>query len=100
MPGRGTRCCSAAMASSCTGSPRSRWARPPRAAPEKNLRSDVEALLAMVGPATRILYLGNPNNPTGSYLTAAALKDFRRRLPAEVLLVIDAAYAEYVEAAD
>jgi len=72
----------------------------PRAAPEKNLRSDVEALLAMVGPATRILYLGNPNNPTGSYLTAAALKDFRRRLPAEVLLVIDAAYAEYVEAAD
>jgi histidinol-phosphate aminotransferase len=72
----------------------------PRAAPEKNLQSDVEALLAMVGPATRILYLGNPNNPTGSYLTAAALKDFRRRLPAEVLLVIDAAYAEYVEAAD
>ena len=72
----------------------------PRAAPEKNLQSDVEALLAMVGPATRILYLGNPNNPTGSYLTAAEVKELRRRLPAEVLLAIDAAYAEYVEAAD
>ncbi len=72
----------------------------PRAAPEKNLQSDVEALLAMVGPATRILYLGNPNNPTGSYLTAAEVKELRRRLPANILLVIDAAYAEYVEAAD
>jgi histidinol-phosphate aminotransferase len=72
----------------------------PRAAPEKNLQSDVEALLALVGSATRILYLGNPNNPTGSYLTAAELKDLRRRLPADILLVIDAAYAEYVEAAD
>jgi histidinol-phosphate aminotransferase len=72
----------------------------PRSAPESGLRTDVEALLSQVGPATRILYLGNPNNPTGSYLSAAEVEALRRRLPPEVLLVIDAAYAEYVEAAD
>jgi histidinol-phosphate aminotransferase len=72
----------------------------PKAAPESDLRSDVEALLALVTPATRILYLGNPNNPTGSYLTAREVETLRQRLPAEVLLVLDAAYAEYVEAPD
>ena len=72
----------------------------PRTAPEADLRTDIEALLAEVRPETRILYLGNPNNPTGSYLTAAEVSELRRRLPPEVLLVIDAAYAEYVEAAD
>src|SRR5262249_44225729 len=72
----------------------------PRSAPENELRTDVEALLALVGPATRILYLGNPNSPTGSYPSAAEVEELRRRLPPEVLLVIDAAYAEYVEAAD
>jgi histidinol-phosphate aminotransferase len=72
----------------------------PKAAPEKDLRTDVEALLAMVTPRTRIIYLGNPNNPTGSYLTSIELEDLRRRLPGEVLLVIDAAYAEYVEESD
>jgi histidinol-phosphate aminotransferase len=72
----------------------------PRAAPEKNLRTDVEALLAMVTPATRIVFLGNPNNPTGSYLTADEMRELRRRLPGDVLLAIDAAYAEFVDAAD
>jgi histidinol-phosphate aminotransferase len=72
----------------------------PKAAPERNLHTDVEALLALVSPATRIVFLGNPNNPTGSYLAAAALKDLRRRLSPDVLLVIDAAYAEFVEADD
>jgi histidinol-phosphate aminotransferase len=72
----------------------------PRSAPEKNLRTDVEALLAMANPSTRIVFLGNPNNPTGSYLTAAELRELRRRLPADVLLAVDAAYAEFVEADD
>src|SRR4029077_11326041 len=49
----------------------------PRAAPEKNLQSDVEALLAMGGSPTLTLYLVNPNNPTGSYLTAAEVKELR-----------------------
>jgi histidinol-phosphate aminotransferase len=72
----------------------------PRAAPEKNLATDMEALLAMLTPATRIVFLGNPNNPTGSYMTAEALRELRRRLPGDVLLAIDAAYAEFVEADD
>jgi histidinol-phosphate aminotransferase len=72
----------------------------PRAAPEKNLATDMEALLAMVTPATRIVFLGNPNNPTGSYMTAGELRELRRRLPGDVLLAVDAAYAEFVEAED
>ncbi len=72
----------------------------PRAAPEKELRTDLEALLAMVGPATRIVFLGNPNNPTGSWLGAAEVARLRERLPPDVLLVLDAAYAEYVEEKD
>ncbi len=72
----------------------------PRSAPEKNLSTDMEALLAMVTPATRIVFLGNPNNPTGSYLTAGEMRELRRRLPGDVLLAIDAAYAEFVEADD
>jgi len=72
----------------------------PKMAPEKDLHTDVEALLALVTPATRLVYLGNPNNPTGSYLKAPAVQELRRRLRADVLLAIDAAYAEFVEADD
>ncbi len=69
-------------------------------APERDLRADVDALLARVSSRTRILFLANPNNPTGSYLTGEELARLRRELPEDVLLVIDAAYAEYVEAPD
>ncbi len=69
----------------------------PRMAPEKDLHTDVEALLALVTPATRLVYLGNPNNPTGSYLKVPAVHELRRRLRADILLAIDAAYAEFVE---
>ncbi len=72
----------------------------PVRAPERELRADVEALLERVTSRTRILFLANPNNPTGSYLGRDALRELRDRLPPEVLLVIDAAYAEYVEAED
>jgi histidinol-phosphate aminotransferase len=72
----------------------------PKMAPEKDLHTDVEALLGLVTPATRLVYLGNPNNPTGSYLTSSALQDLRRRLRPDILLAIDAAYAEFVEAGD
>jgi len=64
-------------------------------APERDLRADVDALLARVNSRTRILFLANPNNPTGSYLTGEELRRLRRELPEDVLLVIDAAYAEY-----
>jgi histidinol-phosphate aminotransferase len=72
----------------------------PITAGETNLTADVDKLLAKVTPRTRLLYLANPNNPTGSYIPAAALTRLRRELPPGVLLVIDAAYAEFVTAND
>src|SRR3546814_1668473 len=66
------------------------------AAPEANLTADVEGLLARVTDRTRLLFLANPNNPTGSYLSESALQRLHKGLPDHVLLVIDAAYAEYV----
>ncbi len=72
----------------------------PVAVPEAGLRADVDALLAHVTPATRIVFLANPNNPTGSYVSAEELRRLRDGLPGEVLLVIDSAYAEYVGAND
>ena len=72
----------------------------PVAAPEKNLTTDVDALLAAVTPKTRICFVANPNNPTGSYIPATEMKRLRDGLPENVLLVIDAAYAEYVDKPD
>ncbi len=72
----------------------------PVAAPETNLTADVDALLAKVTPRTKMVFLANPNNPTGSYLQAAEVKRLRQGLPAHVLLVVDAAYAEYVNRND
>lgn len=72
----------------------------PVAVPEKNLEADLEAILAAVTPRTRAVFLANPNNPTGALIAEAALADFAKRLPRDVLFVIDAAYAEYVESAD
>jgi len=68
----------------------------PVSAPETNLTADVDALLAKVNERTRIVFLANPNNPTGTYLSRDAVKRLHAGLPAQVLLVIDAAYAEYV----
>lgn len=72
----------------------------PLKAAETNLTSDVDKLLSKVTARTKLLYIANPNNPTGSYIPAAALTRLRRELPAGVLLVIDAAYAEFVTAND
>ena len=66
------------------------------AAPERKLRADVDALLERVTAKTRLLFLANPNNPTGSYLSEAELRRLRGGLPERVLLVVDSAYAEYV----
>jgi histidinol-phosphate aminotransferase len=64
--------------------------------PERNLTADVDAMLAAVSPATRLMFLANPNNPTGSMLPQDEVARLRRHLPPEVLLVLDSAYAEYV----
>ncbi|CAH2600566.1 Histidinol-phosphate aminotransferase [Rhodovastum atsumiense] len=65
-------------------------------APERNLTTDVDAILAAVTPDTRIVFVANPNNPTGSLLPQSEMERLRAGLPPEVLLAIDAAYAEYV----
>ncbi|MBT6830363.1 MAG: histidinol-phosphate transaminase [Rhodospirillaceae bacterium] len=72
----------------------------PVSAPETDCHSDVDALLANVTDKTRILFLANPNNPTGSYLTKTELRRLWSALPKNILLVIDAAYAEFVMADD
>jgi len=68
--------------------------------PERNLVADIDAMLAAVSPATRIVFLANPNNPTGSLVPEPEVARLRASLPPDVLLVIDAAYAEYVERPD
>jgi histidinol-phosphate aminotransferase len=66
----------------------------------RELAPDIDALLAAVTPRTRIIYLANPNNPTGAYLAAGEVERLQRGLPEAVLLVLDAAYAEYVVGGD
>ena len=70
------------------------------AAPETDLTTDVDAILARVTERTKIVFLANPNNPTGSYIPGAELARLHAGLPAGVLLVVDAAYAEYADAPD
>jgi len=72
----------------------------PVTAPETDLTADVDALLAAVTDKTRIVFLANPNNPTGTYLPASDVSRLRQQLPEHILLVIDAAYAEYVTRED
>jgi histidinol-phosphate aminotransferase len=65
-------------------------------APEPNFRVDVEALAALVDERTRLVYLSNPSNPTGSFNTDEEIRRLHAALPPRVLLVIDEAYAEFV----
>ena len=72
----------------------------PVVAAETDYTADVDAILAAVTPRTRIVFLANPNNPTGTYLPFDEVKRLHRGLPPRVLLVLDAAYAEYVRRND
>ncbi len=69
-------------------------------APEKNFTADIDAMLGLVTERTRIVFLANPNNPTGTYLPFSEVKRLHAGLPRGVLLVLDAAYAEYVRKND
>lgn len=62
------------------------------------LGHDADALAAAAGPRTRLLYLANPNNPTGSWLELEAIETLLERLPAHTIVVVDEAYAEYTGA--
>jgi histidinol-phosphate aminotransferase len=68
----------------------------PVAAAEKNHTTDVDAILARVTSRTKVVMIANPNNPTGSYVGREELARLRQGLRRDILLVIDAAYAEYV----
>lgn len=68
--------------------------------PERNLTIDVDAMLAAVGPRTRIVCIANPNNPTGTLLPGSEVRRLRAGLRSDILLVLDAAYAEYVTEPD
>jgi histidinol-phosphate aminotransferase len=72
----------------------------PVAAPETNYTADVDAILSLVSERTRIVFLANPNNPTGTYVPFDEIQRLHRGLPSHVLLVLDAAYAEYVRRND
>jgi histidinol-phosphate aminotransferase len=68
----------------------------PIVAEETNLTANVDAILAKVTAKTKIIFLANPNNPTGTYLPFSEIKRLVSALPPQIILVLDAAYAEYV----
>lgn len=72
----------------------------PVIAPDKDYATDVDAILGHVTDKTRIVYIANPNNPTGTYSPASEIARLHAGLPGHVLLVIDQAYAEYLDPQD
>lgn len=72
----------------------------PVVAPDRDYATDVDAVLASITPATRVVFIANPNNPTGTFTPRAEIARLHAGLPADVLLVLDQAYAEYLDAAD
>jgi histidinol-phosphate aminotransferase len=72
----------------------------PVAAPERDYRADVDALLERLTPRTKVVFLANPNNPTGTYLPHDEVRRLHKGLAAHTLLVLDAAYSEYVRRND
>jgi histidinol-phosphate aminotransferase len=72
----------------------------PVAVPERDLTADVDGFLARVTERTRIVFVANPNNPTGTYLSADEMARLHAGLPRHVVLAIDAAYAEFVNRND
>jgi histidinol-phosphate aminotransferase len=72
----------------------------PVVAAEKNFTADVDTILKAVTPKTKMVFLANPNNPTGTYIPFDEVKRLQAGLPPHVLLVLDAAYCEYVKRND
>jgi len=68
--------------------------------PMKNYAFDLDAIVRSVTPQTRIIYIANPNNPTGTAFGATEFADFLRKVPGDVLVVYDEAYKEYAERSD
>lgn len=72
----------------------------PVVAPDRDYGTDVDAILALVNERTRLVYVANPNNPTGTFTRRQELARLHAELPAEVMLVVDQAYVEYLDEAD
>lgn len=72
----------------------------PIVAPDADYGTDIDALLALVTPRTRVIFIANPNNPTGSYLPKGDIARLHAALPSDILLVLDQAYGEYVSPED
>jgi histidinol-phosphate aminotransferase len=64
--------------------------------PAREFGHDLEAMLAAIAPDTRLLFVANPNNPTGTFIGAAPMADFLARVPRQVVVVLDEAYNEYL----
>lgn len=69
-------------------------------APETHYRSNVDALIEAAGEDAKIVFLANPNNPTGTYISSSEVRRLRENLPSSTLLVLDGAYAEFVDERD
>jgi histidinol-phosphate aminotransferase len=72
----------------------------PIAVPAREYGNDLDAMLAAIQPTTKIVFVANPNNPTGTFIPGAALKAFVAKVPSNVLVVLDEAYGEYLDASD
>src|SRR5690606_22284684 len=68
--------------------------------PAREWGHDLEAMAAAITPATRLIFIANPNNPTGTWIERAEFEAFMAKVPERVLVVLDEAYTEYVDAAD
>ena len=69
----------------------------PVIAPDSDYTCDVDAVLAAVTPRTKVVFVANPNNPTGTLVSAAEIRRLHAGLPAGVVFALDAAYAEFAE---
>jgi histidinol-phosphate aminotransferase len=72
----------------------------PVVAPDKDYATDVDSILALVTDRTRVVFIANPNNPTGTYSSKAEIARLHAGLPSHVLLVLDQAYTEYLDPED
>ena len=72
----------------------------PVVVPAKNFGNDLDAMLAAITATTRVVFVANPNNPTGTFIAARDLKAFVARVPSHVLVVLDEAYGEYLDPAN
>ncbi len=68
--------------------------------PARDFGNDLEGMLAAIRPDTKLLFLANPNNPTGTFVPAVALHAFLKRVPSRVLVLLDEAYGEYLSGTD